>query len=182
VPLLVVAVLLLALFVPVVLMPLSVVLRYRAGTARRLARGWVATVNVLAVGLSVTLFLLAAAVTSLWVPRAFSYSVLGLLAGGLLGLIGLWVSRWEPAPESLHYTPNRWLVLALMVVVSSRMAYGILRAWHAWRTTPGDASWLAASGAAGSLAAGGLVLGYYLAYWAGLWLRVRRHRRTWAPA
>ena len=157
-------------------------LRYRAGTARRLRPGWVATVDVLAVGLSVTLFLLAAAVTSLWVPRAFSYSVLGLLAGALLGLAGLGLSRWEPAPESLHYTPNRWLVLALMVVVSSRMAYGIWRAWHAWRTTPDDASWLAASGAAGSLAAGGLVLGYYLAYWAGLWLRVRRHRRTWAAA
>jgi hypothetical protein len=159
--------------------PLSLVLRYRASTARRLARGWVATLNVLAIASSVALFLMTAAVTGFWVPRAFPYSLLGLAAGCLLGLVGLWLSRWEPTPRSLHYTPNRWLVLVIMLVVTSRMLYGLWRAWHAWRHTPADASWLAASGAAGSLGAGALVLGYYLAYWVGVRRRLVRHQRTW---
>jgi len=33
---------------PIVLMPLSLVLRYRAGTARRQARGWVTALNLVA--------------------------------------------------------------------------------------------------------------------------------------
>lgn len=161
------------------LMPLSLVLRYRAGTARRLARGWVATLNVLGIAFSAALFLTVAALTAVWVPRAFTSSVAGMAAGCLLGLLGLWLSRWEAMPRSLHYTPNRWLVLAITLVVTSRVLYGFWRAWHAWRSTPDDASWLAAAGVAGSLAAGAVVLGYYLAYWTGLWLQVRRHRRRW---
>jgi hypothetical protein len=69
-------------------------------------------------------------------------------------------------------------VLTITLVVTARLLYGFWRSWHAWHSTPGDASWLAASGAAGSLAAGALVLGYYLTYWAGVWRRIRRHRRT----
>ena len=160
------------------LMPLSLVLRYRAGTARRLARGWVATINVLAVALSAALFLVVAAVTSAWVPGAFTHALAGLAGGCLLGLFGLWLSRWEAAPRSLHYTPNRWLVLTITLVVTSRLIYGFWRGWHAWRSTPDDTSWLAASGAAGSLAAGAVVLGYYLTFWTGVWHRLKQHRRT----
>lgn len=163
----------------IALLPLSLVLRYRAGTARRLARGWVATLNVAGIAFSATLFLAFAALTAVWVPRAFTYSVAGLAGGCALGLLGLRLSRWEVLPRSLHYTPNRWLVLAITLVVTSRVLYGFWRAWHAWRATPDDASWLAAAGVAGSLGAGALVLGYYLAYWTGLWLRLKRHRRKW---
>ena len=158
----------------VALMPLSLVLRYRAGTARRLARGWLAVANMLGFALSAGLLLLVAAVTSAWVPDAFSSACIGLAAGGLLGLIGLWLTRWERTTRSLHYTPNRWLVLAITLVVTSRMAYGFWRSWHAWRSAVENTSWLASSGAAGSLAAGAVVLGYYLTYWTGLWLRMKR--------
>lgn len=171
-------VLLFVLLIPlllVALMPLSLVLRYRASTARRQARGWISAINVVALCLSVAFFLTVAAMTSFWVPRAFSYSLLGLAGGCALGLIGLWLSSWETAKGSLHYTPSRALVLAIMLVVVARMIYGLWRAWNAWRTTPDDGSWLAASGAAGSLAAGAVVLGYYLAYHAGVWRRLRRH-------
>ena len=150
-----------------VLMPLSLVLRYRAGTARRPARRWVAAINVVAVSVSAMLLLMVAAVTSYWVP-----------VGGFLGLLGLWLSRWEETPRSLHYTPSRALVLAIMLVVAARLAYGLWRSWHAWHAAAGDTSWLVASGAAGSLAAGALVLGYYLTYWAGVWARISRHLRS----
>jgi hypothetical protein len=179
VPLLALAgVLLLVVLVPAFLIPLSIVLRYRASTARRLARGWVATINLVGLTISVMLFLATAGITSLWVPRAFTYSVLGLLGGCLLGVLGLLWSRWETTPTSLHYTPHRGLVLGLTLVVTGRMAYGIWRGLHAWQTTPDSASWLAASGAAGSLAAGAVVLGYYFAFWVGVWRRQRSLRRT----
>jgi hypothetical protein len=173
-----VAVVLLAMAAFTALVPLSLALRYRAGTARRRARGWVAAVNVLGVAVSAALFLLVAALTSLWVPRALTYSLAGLGGGCVLGAVGLWRSRWEAGPDSLHYTPNRWLVLAIMLVVTSRMFYGLWRAWHTWHVTPDGQSWLAASGAAGSLAAGAVAVGYYLSYSAGVWLRLRRHRRA----
>lgn len=160
----------------IALMPLSLFLRYRAGTARRPARRWVAAINLVAVAISVCLLLLVAAVMSAWVPVAFRYVLIGLAGGCLLGLLGLWLSRWEMTPRSLYYTPSRALVLAITLVVTARLLYGFWRSWHAWHSTPGDGSWLAASGAAGSLAAGALVLGYYLTYWAGVWRRIGRHR------
>jgi hypothetical protein len=163
-----------------VLVPLSLLLRYRAGTARRQARTWVAAVNAGAIALSAALFLAVALVTSFWVPNALRYSLLGLAGGVALGLLGLAGSRWETTPRALHYTPNRLLVFLLLLAVAARMVFGLWRAWHAWRTTPGDASWLAASGAAGSLGVGAMVLGYYFAYWIGVWRRVKRHQRSWS--
>jgi hypothetical protein len=180
-PLVVLVVVLLVPLLLVALMPLSIVLRYRASTARRQARGWVSAINVVALCLSVALFLTVAAMTSIWVPRAFTYALLGLAGGCLLGVVGLALSRWESTTGALHYTPSRWLVLAVMLVVASRMVYGLWRAWHAWRATPDASSWLAASGAAGSLAAGAVVLGYYLAYHAGVWRRLRRHLAPRTP-
>jgi hypothetical protein len=178
VPLIVVAVALIGGVLAVVAaVPLSLVLRYRAGTARRPARRWVAAINLVAVGISAAVLLAVAAVMSYWAPLALRYAFLGLAGGCLLGVLGLWLSRWEVTRRSLHYTPSRALVLAITLVVMARLIYSFWRSWHAWHSTPGDASWLAASGAAGSLAAGALVLGYYLAYWAGVWRRVTRHRR-----
>jgi hypothetical protein len=160
----------------VVLLPLSLVQRYRAGTARRQARGWVLALNLVSLAVSTALFLAAATITTLWVPRALPYAALGLLGGCLLGLLGLAASRWEEAPGSLHYTPNRWLVLSLVTVVAGRIAYGLWRGWHAWRAAPADASWVAALGVAPSLAAGAIVLGYYLTYWAGVRRRLQQGR------
>jgi hypothetical protein len=172
------AVMLLFMVLVIALTPLSLVLRYRAGTVRRRARGWVATINMFGIAVSVALFLLVAAVTTTWVPRALTYSLYGLAGGCFLGLVGLWMSRWEHTREALHYTPNRWLVLAITLVVTARILYGFWRGWQAWRTTPDHASRLVAAGAAGSLAAGAVVLGYYLTYWVGLWWVFRRHRRS----
>ena len=158
----------------VVLIPLSLILRYRAGTVRRRARAWLATLNVVMLALSSVFFLVGAAVTNVWVPSAFAHACAGLVAGLALGLIGLAVSRWERSPGAVHYTPNRWLVLALTLAVTARLGYGIWRGWQAWTAVPGDTSWLAESGVGGSLAAGSVVLGYYLSFWAGVRRRALR--------
>lgn len=168
------AIVLLGLLAAVALLPLSLVMRYRAGTARRPARRWVATLNAVMLALSIAFFLIAAAITNVWVPDAFVHAIVGLLIGGGLGVIGLLLSRWERTPTALYYTPNRWLVLTITLVVSARLLYGLWRGWHAWSTGPGDQSWLAAAGAAGSLAAGAIVLGFYFVYWTGVRSRVSR--------
>jgi hypothetical protein len=159
-------------------LPLSLFLRYRAGTVRRPARGWVVAINLAAVTVSTSLLLMVAAIMTYWVPMALRYALAGLAAGGLLGLLGLWLSRWEETPRSLHFTPSRALVLTITLVVMARIAYGFWRSWHAWHAAAGDASWLARSGAAGSFAAGAVVLGYYLVYWIGVRRRIDRHRRS----
>lgn len=181
-PLLALALVPLVVLLAIVLMPVSLVQRYRLGTARRQARGWLATLNLVALSVSTLLFLLGAAVTTVWVRPALPHALLGLAAGGLLGLVGLRLSRWEPGADALHYTPNRWLVLALTLLVAGRIGYGFWRSYLAWRSGLDDPTWVAAAGVAGSLAAGGLVLGYYLVFWAGVRRRALNHPRPWEPS
>ncbi len=154
-------------------MPLLLVLRYRAGTMRRRGRKWAATVNLLGLLISAALFLWVAAMTTLWVPKAFIYSLAGFAGGGLLGLLGLALTRWEPTPQALYFTPNRALVLLLTLAVTARLLYGLWRIWHAWRDAGTNDSWLAAAGIAGSMAVGAVVIGYYLTYSAGVRWRLR---------
>jgi hypothetical protein len=170
-PLLALAFVLLVPVLAIVLMPLTLVQRYRVGSARRRARGWVAELNVLGLAVSAVLFLFGAGVTDYWIPGAFVHAIAGVAGGGALGVVGLLVSRWEREPSGLHYTPNRWLVLAITLVVAGRIAYGFWRAWHS------GLHGIASSGATGSLAAGGIVLGYYLAYWLGVRRRLRAYAR-----
>jgi hypothetical protein len=168
---------LLVVFVLVLSTPLLLVIRYRVGTARRPARRWIATINVLSLLLSVGLFLWIAALTNFWVRNAFAYSLIGFVSGALLGLLGLIVTRWEKTATVTYYTPNRWLVLFITLAVAARMLYGFWRIWHAWRTTGADSSWLASAGIPGSMAVGALVLGYYFTYFAGIRWRIRRTNR-----
>ena len=156
------------------LIPVSLIQRYRVGTSRQRARGWLAGLNLAGLALSMVLFLISAAITSIWVPEALTYTAGGLATGALLGLLGLWLTRWEPSAGTLHYTPNRWLVLAITLTVTLRIGYGFWRGWESWRAGISGGSWFVASGLAGSLAAGAIVLGYYLVYWIGVRRRLRR--------
>jgi hypothetical protein len=168
VPLIVVGIALLAVLASIALFPVGLVLRYRAGTSRRLARQWLVTINLVGVAISAGLFLIGAGMAGLWVPYAFRYTVAGLACGCVLGVIGLALTRWEPASSSLYYTPNRWLVLAITLVVTGRVLYGFWRGWEAWRSAIDGGSWPHVAGAAGAFAAGAIVLGYYLTYWTGV--------------
>ncbi len=165
---------LLALFIPLLplLFPLLLVQRYRAGKARRKGRRWAAKLSVILLTFSCLLFFITAALTSLWAPRAFGFSVVGLSAGALLGFAGLRLTRWETSSRGLYYTPNRWLILFLTLAVTARLLYAIWKAWHTWGLHGANTSWLTAAGLPGSLAVGAMVLGYYLTYNAGLYRRL----------
>ena len=179
--LIVLALALVFVLVLIALLPLSLVQRYRVGTARRLARGWLATINLAGLAISTGIFLAGAAVTNVWVPGAFTYTLAGLTAGCVLGLAGLAMSRWEATSHTLYYTPNRWLVLGITLVVTGRLLYGVWRAWQSWRTAVDGTGWIVTSGVAGSLAAGAIVLGYYLVYWAGVRRRLSAWQRRRSP-
>jgi hypothetical protein len=165
---------LLVILASVVLIPVTLVMRYRAGTARRRVRGWLATVNAAGLALSIAFFLTAAGLTNIWVPDAFAYACAGLVGGALIGVVGLALTRWEVVTGGVFYTPNRWLVLAITVAVTGRLAYGFWRSWNAWQSLAGDTSWAAAAGVAGSLGAGAVILGYYFVYWLGVRRRAPR--------
>jgi hypothetical protein len=162
----------------IVLIPVSIIQRFRMGTARRQARKWVATLNLSAVALSIILFLVGALITSRWIPDVRTYTLYGLSAGCILGLVGTALTRWEHAGGRLQYTPNRWLVLAITVLVTARVLYGFWRGWEASRAGLGGAEWVATSGVAGSMSAGAVVLGYYFIFWTGVRRRITRHQRA----
>lgn len=165
---------LLVVFLVVLSTPFLLVLRYRIGTARRPARRWIATLNLVSLFSSAALFLWIASLTNFWVPHAFRYSIIGFIVGVLLGLLGLKLTRWEAAARTLYYTPNRWLVLLITLTVGARLLYGFWRIWHAWRTTGPDASWLTTAGIPGSMGVGALVVAYYLTYFAGVRWHLRK--------
>ena len=108
---------------------------------------------------------------------ALRFATAGIGGGCGLGVIGLGLTRWEPTPRSLHYTPNRWLVLAITLLVTARVLYGLWRTWSVAYVSVSDASFVTAFGVRETLAAGGIVLGYYLAYSAGLRWQIRRWQR-----
>lgn len=158
------------------MMPIALVQRYRMGTRRQQARGWLVTLNLAAFALSTSLFVTAAALMNIWIPDALRYALAGVALGVVLGLLGLWFTRWEPSLDALHYTPNRAIVLTVVGLVAARIAYGVYRAWQSWSAGLRGEAWFVAAGVAASLAAGGVVLGYYLTYWLGVRRQYRRHQ------
>jgi hypothetical protein len=170
--------LLLLVLLPVVLitlMPLILIQRYRVGTARRVARPWLATLNLWVMAFSAICFLAGAAVTAIWVPNALTGAAAGVALGTGLGVVGLVLTRWEPTAATLHYTPNRWLVLIVTLVVSARVLYGLWRSWTVAEAGVYGTPMVLAFGIPESLAAGGTVIGYYVAYSVG----VRRRILKW---
>jgi hypothetical protein len=158
----------------ILMMPLLLIQRYRVGSARRMGRSWVATLNVVLMVFSAISFLAGAAISTVWVPDALTGAAAGVAVGGGLGLVGLALTRWEVTPATLHYTPNRWLVLLVTFLVSARVLYGLWRSWEVAEAGMYGTHMTQAFGIPQSLAAGGTVIGYYLIYGVGVRRRIRR--------
>jgi hypothetical protein len=177
VPIILIALLLFVLFALAGVILLSLALRYRAGTARRQARVWVASMNVWMTSFSAVFFLSFTLLLSFWVGSAFRFALIGIAVGGLLGLLGLALTRWESHPEGLFYTPSRWLALIVVFAIAARVVYSWWRATHTG-SSPGDQHWLiTASGTQFSLAVAAGLIGYYLIYSIGVRLRLTRHEQ-----
>ena len=163
-------------FAGVVLLSLAV--RYRAGTARRRARRWVASLNVWMTSFSAVFFLCLTFLLSFWLEAAFRFAVTGMGLGAILGLLGLAMTRWETHPEGLFYTPSRWLALLVTLAIAARLIYGWWHATHSAGTAPdGQHSLITASGTQLSLAVAAGLIAYYLVYSIGVRLRVTRYEQ-----
>jgi len=171
VPLIILALLVFVLLALAGVVLLSLAVRYRAGTARRQARRWVTSFSALFF-LSFTLLL------SFWVGSAFRFALIGMAFGGILGLVGLAMTRWESQPEGAFYTPSRWLALLVTLAIATRFVYGWWRATHSGSPPSGDQHWLiAASGTQLSVAVAAGLIAYYLVYSIGVRLRLTRHEQ-----
>jgi len=178
VPIIVFALLIFVLFALAGVVLLSLALRYRAGTARRQARRWVTNLNVWMTSFSAIFFLLFTLLLSIWVASAFRFALIGMGVGGILGVLGLTLTRWESRPEGLFYTPSRWLALFITLAIATRFVYGWWRATHSDSNVTGDQHWLiTASGTQLSLAVAAGLIGYYLVYSVGVRLGVSRHEQ-----
>ena len=151
---------------------LSLALRYRAGTARRRARPWAASLNMWLTIFSTVFFLSFSLLLSFWLGSAFRFAVIGLSCGGILALLGLALTRWERRSDGLFYTPNRWLAVILTLAIAARFAYGWWRAMHSGGAVA-DQHWiLSASAMQLSLAVAAGLIGYYLVYSIGVRLQI----------
>lgn len=177
-PIIIFALLLLVLLALAGVILLSIALRYRAGTARRQARRWVASLNVWMTSFSAIFFLSFALLLSLWVGPAFRFALIGMGVGSILGLLGLALTRWESRSEGLFYTPNRWLAFIIVFAIGARVVYGWWHATHSVSYSPGDQHWpITASGTQLSLAVAAGLISYYLVYSIGVRLRLTRHEQ-----
>jgi hypothetical protein len=174
VPIIISALLLFVLLALAGVLLLSLALRYRAGTARRQARPWVASLNVWMTSLSAVFFLSFTLLLSFWIASAFRFGLIGMCVGGILGWLGLALTRWESQPEGLFYTPSRCLAFIIVFAIAARVLYGWWHATHSGSNAPGDQHWLiTASGTQLSVAVAAGLIGYYLVYSIGVRLRIK---------
>ena len=100
----------------------------------------------------------------------------GFAAGGLLAAYGLRLTRFEPTPEGLFYTPNAYLGIALSLLFFGRLLYRVAEVY----TITSAASPTPPSFGSSSLtlAVFGLIAGYYVTYATGLMLWRNRELRA----
>jgi hypothetical protein len=102
--------------------------------------------------------------------------MLGFIGGLLLSLplayIGLHLTRFEATPEGRFYTPNTYIGVALSGLLIIRVVMQMFRLYSVSPTTGLTYSTLPQSALTYFLF--GLRMGYYMAYYAGVFYRSRR--------
>ena len=143
----------------VVLLPITILQRYRLGRARRRVQPWFVRLNAWMLALSTVVFLAVAALLDHWVADALRDASVGLAAGLLAGVAGSRLDRFESTPDGLFRTPNRWLLLGMSLLLAARILIGIGLAWNGDGST-GPWQWVTHGWLLG---VGGVLLGHALA-------------------
>ena len=103
----------------------------------------------------------------------------GLAIGCVLAYIGLRLTRFDIAPAGIFYTPNGYLGAALSAVLIGRLAYRFQVIYPAMQAQGDAGDPLGAFQRSPlTLALFGVLVGYYLAYAAGLTLRAAALQRA----
>lgn len=100
----------------------------------------------------------------------------GLAAGGLLAAYGLRLTRFEPTPQGLFYTPNAYLGIALSLLFFGRLVYRVAEVYTI--TTAASPTPPNFGSSPLTLATFGLIAGYYVTYAVGLMLWRNRELRA----
>jgi hypothetical protein len=158
----------------VLLLPLSVMQRYRHGRARRRVQPLPVRINAWLLAVSALLFLAGSWVAGHWIADALRDAATGLAVGVGIGLVGTRLDRFEATDRGLYRTPSRWLMLAVATLLALRIGLGL---WLAWSGNPaGEAGWQAWLDRGGLLGVAGVLLGYALATAWALRARIRHGR------
>lgn len=154
----------------VLLLPVSVIQRYRFGKARRRVYPLAVRINAGLMAVSALAFVGGAWVLEHWIDDAIVDALVGLGVGAVVGIAGLAVDRFERTSQGMFRTANRWLALGLSALLAGRIALGF---WLAWSdgAAAGTTSWMTRGGLIG---VGGVLLGHAVATAWGLRFRVAR--------
>lgn len=117
--------------------------------------------------------LLLAVAASAHVERLAILAV-GLAGGAGLAVYGLRMTRFEPTPQGLFYTPNAHLGIALSLMFLGRIVYRVFEVYTQGAARGGGADFARSPL---TLAVFGLLAGYYIGYAIGL---VRWRQRVMA--
>lgn len=161
-----------------VLLPFSLIQRYRFGRKRRRVVVWVTSANAWLVLISVAAFFVSAWMATRWLSGALQMAGVGFVIGIALGIVNLAVSRSEVEAGRLHITPNAALLLGLTLLVAARIVIGLWQ-WveHGFQLHPmqREEAWFLRPDSLFAL--GGLLLGHYFAWCWGLRAKLRRALR-----
>lgn len=110
--------------------------------------------------------------------------LVGVFGGAALGLLGLRLTRFERSADGADlYLPNPWVGGAITMLLVARLAWRFLFLMPQW----GGAGAAMAPGAPSfgnsplTLLVLGLMIGYYVCYYAGLLIHHRRFTQALAP-
>ena len=97
----------------------------------------------------------------------------GLAAGAALAYVGLRLTRFDSMPGGIFYTPNGYIGAILSALLLSRIVYRFQVIYPVFQAAQADDAnpFAAFQRSPLTFALFGIVIGYYLAYYAGLLLR-----------
>lgn len=160
------------------LLPVSLIQRYRFGRKRRRVLGWANSVNAWLLLVSLLAFFISAWLSTRWLPDAMWLAVAGVAAGCVLGIVNLAISRSDVEAGRFHITPNAVLVLGLTLLVAARIVLGLWQLYeHGFQLHPMQREAARFLRPDSLFALGGLLLGHYFAWCWGLRIKLRRALR-----
>jgi hypothetical protein len=115
-------------------------------------------------------------------PRLLGGLAGGLLGGVALGLVGLRLTRFERGADGRDlYLPNPWIGATVTAVLVGRLAWRFLVLMPHAGAMPGSAVPQFGNSPL-TLLVVGLMIGYYVSYYAGLLVHHRRFEQSQDPA
>ena len=162
-----------------ILLPLSLIQRYRTGKSRHRVRPLLLKFNSWTLVISAFVFLFSAWIGHYWFANALMYASIGLIAGLLLGCVGLALTRYEVREQTLYYTPNRFLLLGLLLMIVLRLGLGVWRmlSLAAGADNAADMQYSFLADHANLYLFGGIILGHYVMYMWGIRGKLRKIMR-----